>query len=316
MLDQARQAAALWGLGTAPIELAARRENVVFRVAAPSGDLALRFHRPGYRDKAQLTSELEWTAALALGGLSVPAPIAAQNGALIQQHGEHFVDMLEWLPGAPLGKAGELQGVEDRVGFCRRLGAAMAELHRISDEWGQPTGFSRPSWDRNGLLGEAPLWGRFWEHPDLGSKDRAMLEKLRVLAGKALADIEETADYGLIHADLLSENMLFDGRHLSFIDFDDGGFGFRDFELATFLLRYENAPDYADLCIALCAGYARRREVAQDVLDLMLLLRALTYPGWIMERLDEPRGQERSDRAIHTAMSQARRWLVKYGGGL
>ena len=52
-------------------------------------------------------------------------------------------------------------------------------------------------------------------------------------ADLALAALEDSADYGLIHADLISENMLWTGEHPYLIDFDDGGWGFRDFELAT-----------------------------------------------------------------------------------
>jgi len=314
LLDEAREAAGLWGLGDAPIELAARRENVVFRVAAPGGDLALRFHRPGYRDELQLTSELQWMAILAGGGLNVPVPMPAQSGALIQRQGECMVDMLTWLPGAPLGKAGELQGIKDRAGFCRMLGGIMAQLHGISDEWPRPMGFSRPHWNREGLVGERPLWGRFWEHPGLRAEERALLDEARDKAGAALAEVEKGADYGLIHADLLSENMLWDGAQLSLIDFDDGGFGFRDFELATFLLRYVDAPDYPELRAALCEGYRQRRRVRPEQLDLFLLLRALTYPGWIMDRLGEPGAEDRSERAIATAVTMARRWLSGEGG--
>ncbi|UYV37959.1 phosphotransferase [Rhodobacteraceae bacterium D3-12] len=313
LLEAAREAAALWGLGDAPIELAAQRENVVFRVGASGGDWALRFHRPGYRDEGQLTSELQWLAALANGGVRVPAPKPALSGALIQRQGDHMVDMLEWMPGRPLGKAGSLDRVTDRVGFCRALGTAMAQLHGVSDEWPRPMGFSRPAWDRAGLLGERPLWGRFWEHPALSDGERDLLLEVREKADAALAGIEGDADYGLIHADLISENMLFDDAEpdagVALIDFDDGGFGFRDFELATFLLRFTEAADYRELRAAMCEGYRVRRRVRPEQLDLFILLRALTYPGWIMDRLGEPGSEERSSRAIATALREARRWL-------
>ncbi|WP_322866734.1 phosphotransferase [Aquicoccus sp. G2-2] len=314
MAELAREAARLWGLGDAPIELAAQRENMVYRVVASEGDFALRFHRPGYRSEAELRSELEWTAMLAQGGLSVPAPKRSQSGRLIERAGECLVDLLTWLPGEGLGKAGEMRGVADRAGFCRQLGAAMARLHDLSDGWALPEEFTRPAWDRAGLLGEAPLWGRFWEHPHLSADDTALFLAARAAADAALARLEGHADYGLIHADLLSENMLWDGARLSFIDFDDGGFGFRDFELATFLLRYEEVPDYETLRAALCEGYGARRVVEPGALDLFMLLRALTYPGWIAERLDEPGAEERSRRAVSVARRVARRWLTKYGG--
>lgn len=317
LLEAAREAAGFWGLEDAPIELAARRENVVFRVRAPGGDVALRFHRPGYRDEAELTSELQWMAALAQGGLRVPVPVTDRSGVLIQRQGDYLVDVLEWLPGRPLGRAGELKGIADREEFCRGLGRVMARLHGISDEWSRPMGFGRPAWDRAGLLGGTPLWGRFWENPGLSAQERALFFEARERAGRVLEAIEGSADYGLIHADLISENMLFDDARaqdgVALIDFDDGGFGFRDFELATFLLRFREAEDYSALHAALCAGYGERRQVDPNHLELFILLRALSYPGWIMTRLGEPGSEARSERAIATAVREAHRWLTRAG---
>ncbi|MDQ2095875.1 phosphotransferase [Rhodalgimonas zhirmunskyi] len=312
MDNLAREAAASWGLSDAQITLAARRENVVYRVEGPDATYALRLHRPGYRCAAELTSELDWMAALAAGGVSVPAPIATSDGGWTVEVGGHVVDLLQWMEGASLGAAGELQGITDRSGFCRILGQEVARMHDISDGWARPEGFSRPAWDRVGLLGEAPIWGRFWEHPDLSAQERALLEDARDQADIALTGVGD-ADYGLIHADILAENMLWDGRRLTFIDFDDGGFGYRDFELATFLLRYVEAPDYPALRAALIEGYAGRRVVNEAELDLFLLLRALTYPGWIMARLGEPGAKARSERAVRVALGQAREWMERYG---
>lgn len=314
MLEAARLAAAHWGLDGAPITLAAQRENLVFRVAAPQGDRALRLHRPGYRDAGQLVSELQWMAALAEGGLDVPIPLPAEGGALVIRHGEWMVDLLTWLPGHQVGVAGTLDGVQDRVRFCRELGRVMARLHDVSDAWALPRGFSRPLWDRAGLLGARPVWGRFWDHPDLTDPERDLLLRARAEAAAALERIEDGADFGLIHADLLSENMLVDEGRIALIDFDDGGWGFRDFELATFLLRFAEARDYPMLRAALCEGYAARRAVDAGALDLFMLLRALTYPGWIADRLAEPGARARSRRAIATATRFARRWLDTRGG--
>ena len=60
---------------------------------------------------------------------------------------------------------------------------------------------------------------------------------------------------------------------------------------------------------ALLEGYATRRVVDPATLDLFILLRALTYPGWIIPRLHEPGGTERSMRAITTALPLADAYL-------
>ena len=309
----AHKAAAAWGLGAAPMALAARRENIVYRVQHGPVSYALRLHRAGYRSDAELRSELQWMAMLAQSGLAVPEPLPTLEGALSVEVDGVQVDVLHWMDGAPLGRAGDMQGIENRVEFCQMLGREVARLHDVSDAWRCPDGFTRPQWNRVGLLGEAPLWGRFWEHPDLTEDDRALLLAVRAKADRALSALEGDLDYGLIHADLLAENMLWDGTQIAMIDFDDGGFGFRDFELATFLMRYLDAPDYGELRAGLLSGYAGRRQVDEAQLDLFITLRALTYPGWIMARLNEPGGQGRSDRALNTALPLARAFLDKEG---
>lgn len=305
----AHRAARLWGFDPARVTLAARRENVVYRVDDDAGSFALRLHRPGYRTPAELVSELHWMAALQAGGMAVPRPVPLPDGQLTAQLGDTLVDVLSWLPGQPLGAQGAMEGVTDRAGLAHRLGRLLAQMHDLSDGWTPPPGFTRPSWDRAGLLGDDPLWGRFWEHPELTAAQRTLFETARAQANAHLAGIESDLDYGLIHADVITENIMRDGDALYLIDFDDGGWGFRDFELATFLMRFVDASDYADIRAALLEGYSERRRIDAQTLELFLTLRALTYPGWIIPRRLEPGGAARSARAIATAVPVAETYL-------
>ncbi len=306
---RARSAARLWGFDPDGVTLAARRENAVYKVADPRGPFALRLHRAGYRSEAELLSELQWMAALAEGGMAVPRPVPLPDGRLATDVDGKLVDVLTWLPGQMLGAGGAMDGVADRPALAHRLGGVLAQLHDLSDAWTPPADFTRPAWDRAGLLGDAPLRGRFWEHPGLDPGERDLFEAARATATADLAAREAGLDYGLIHADAITENIMRDGDALYLIDFDDGGWGFRDFELATFLMRQLDAPDYADIRAALIEGYATRRKVDGAALDLFLVLRALTYPGWIIPRLHEAGGAERSARAIATALPLAERYL-------
>ena len=104
-----------------------------------------------------------------------------------------------------------------------------------------------------------------------------------------VSQIVTLINIGLIHADLVRENMLVQGDTVRFIDFDDSGFGYRIFDLATALLQNINEPDYAELQAALCEGYAERRSLPDiGLLPLFLVLRALTYVGWAADRMSEP----------------------------
>lgn len=303
------QALALWHMDDADAELAAQRENTVWRVRWLGRDYALRCHRPGYRSAPELRSELQWMSHLADAGLAVPEPFPLPDGRLVGLVDERHVSLLTWLPGHPIGALGRLHEELDPASLGYEMGRMMARLHDVSDAWDLPTGFTRPDWRRNELLGPDPLWGRFWEHPDLDAGQREILERARTLADGHLGEIENDADQGLIHADLLTENVLMSGDGLAFLDFDDGAVGFRDFEIATFLGKFVGSPIFETLRTATCDGYAIRRTVDPHSLDLFLLLRALTYPGWIMSRLNEPGAAQRSARAVASALAAVETYL-------
>lgn len=301
----------LWGMGGADYRLIAARENQVFRVDYKGASYAMRFHRPDYRTDAELWSELQWMEAVAKGGLSVPVPVQASGGELLKVVGGVQVDMLNWLPGAPAGSTRDGLQVADRTGFFRRLGREMARLHTVTDGWTPPPGFTRCAWDRAGLLGPSPLWDRFWENPTLSAADQDLLLTARRMADEELQKQENTLDYGLIHADLIRENVMTDGEALYLIDFDDSGFGFRLFDLATTLVRNMQEPDYPALRAALLAGYSAERALDLSALDLFILLRSFTYVGWIIKRMVEDGAEQRNKRFI----SQARNLALTYVGG-
>lgn len=305
---------ALWDMPGAVATPFARRENEVWRVVHDGAAYALRFHRPGYRTGAELRSELDWMSALADAGLPVPRPVPLVDGQMTGQAGDRRVSLLTWLPGGPIGAVGALRDGADPYALCHAIGALIARLHDLTDAWTPPTGFTRPDWRADGLLGDRPLWGRFWDHPHLSGEDRAVLLDVRARAADRLGALDGL-DQGLIHADLLAENIMQDGAQIAFIDFDDCAIGYRDFELATFLIKFLDQPYYGDMRRGVCDGYAARRAVDPDRLDFFLLLRALTYPGWIMSRLTEPGGAERSRRALDTALTLARGFQSGAGRG-
>ena len=116
------------------------------------------------------------------------------------------------------------------------------------------------------------------------------------------------ADSGLIHADLLRENVILhpDSTAMALIDFDDSGFGFRLFDLGTALSQNLCEPSRDALAAALIKGYGAHRALsAHDIamVPVFTLLRCLASLGWTMGRLpaDHPRARHYADRAIMAA---------------
>lgn len=312
----AKRALAAWGLEGQEPELIARRENCVFRVRGPNGaPAALRLHRSGYTGSVEIASELALMEAVAAFGVTVPEPIPARDGERLVRVCDGpgdaiLVDLLAWLPGAPLGRAGVPLGL-GRAALAERfreLGAAAARLHLALDDWMPPEWFDRPTWNRDGLLGEAPVWGRFWENPALDRDQRGVIEQARATAREHLAEIASGADYGLIHADLVRENVLIGTGGAAIIDFGDAGWGWRAFELATILNRNREEPDFPLIEGSLIEGYDAIRPAPAEYFSarsLFFALRSFTYLGWIAERIGEPGAQARQTGMIARAEADA-----------
>ena len=278
----AQIAAAHWPQITSIPELFMQRENIVFRVQTTLGPHALRLHRPGYHSPEALNSELDLMAMLAGQGVPVPTPAPSATGALLVPVADRHASLLSWLPGQPMRRSGHPLALAgpDRTALYHAIGAQMARLHALTDAWTPPPGFTRPRWDRDGLVGDTPFWGRFWDHSDT--------IHIRDLARAAL-DSAPNPDIGLIHADLGNENVLIDGGKIHLIDFDDSGFGYRLFDLATTLYKAADEPDLPALQAALLAGYAENRPLPDmTLLPLFIVLRSLTYLGWIASRTSDP----------------------------
>lgn len=310
MTDLAQKAAAEWDLGHARLQFVAGRENQVYRVSDASGDYALRLKRPGYRQSIEIESELMWMATLDRAGILVPRPVPSRRGHLMEQVDGHLVDLLTWMPGQTLGALLTESTDADAQALFHNLGRCTALFHAASDAWAKPVGFARVAWDAEGLLGETPLWGRFWEHPALSAEDKALFEDFRARAAQDLRRMDSGLDHGLIHADLVRENVLVSDGRIGMLDFDDGGWGYRVFDLATTLLKFLDAPNFSSLKDALLRGYLSVRSIDTGCLDLFLALRAVTYVGWIVPRLGEDGALDRSHRYIATARNTCSRYLM------
>jgi Ser/Thr protein kinase RdoA (MazF antagonist) len=307
-----------WDLGVPTPQLLKYRENAVFRISLRNGEpAALRLHRPGYHDEQALASELSWMAALRQAGLRVPAPVATPDGrhivalAATPDFGVQHADIVSWMAGNPLGQSGvPLAHSQEAIAVIfHSLGAAMARMHMATDAWTPPSFFCRPAWDGDGILGEKPLWGPFWDCAGLSPDQAKRLSRLRLFLRNQLEAVSGSdLDYGLIHADLVRENVLIDGDNVELIDFDDGGYGWRMFDIATALFKNRDEPHYPLMKAALIEGYRTLRalpDTALETLPLFMVLRSITYIGWIGERSGTPGAAERLQRYAADALALA-----------
>ncbi|MFF3885521.1 phosphotransferase enzyme family protein [Streptomyces sp. NPDC001914] len=318
----ARNACDAWAFAGRPeITLLKFRENAVFRVDADGGRYALRVHRAGYHTPAALESELRWMTALRAEGVPTPEVLPTRTGALFTTaHSAdvpepRLVDLLSWVDGGPLGSVE--QGVtadSAAVSAYAETGRLMARLHDHAQHWRRPDTFVRQAWDADGMLGDAPLWGRFWELDALTREDRALV---LAAADRARADLAAFGDgpdrYGLIHADFLPENLMLHQGVVQVIDFDDAGFGWHLFDIATSLFLVADDPAFGQLLDAFVGGYRTRRTLPEEHLarlPLFFLLRGLTYLGWLHTRRETVTAQQMTPVLVPAVNALAAAYLA------
>jgi Ser/Thr protein kinase RdoA (MazF antagonist) len=272
----ARTALAAYDLAEADLSFIQYFENVIYRVDAPGptfrpdgdspyipGRYLLRIHAVG--DAESIASELTWLAALNQeAGLPVPAPVPTPDGKLLSTiftpgmpHGR-VVSLMRWLDGQKLN-----HGLRPK--HLMALGQVVARLHEFAAGWQPPTGFQRPHWDW-----EAQLGGSMIKHPRdelVASMPPQFQEPFRAVSQEAKRVTELLGKgqdaYGLIHADLYPENVLFKAGKAYPIDFEDCGYGSWIWDIAVALCQWAWNQDWERMRDAFRMGYDQVRTLPE-----------------------------------------------------
>jgi Ser/Thr protein kinase RdoA (MazF antagonist) len=297
-LAVARLALPAWGIvGGAALRLLKYRENAVFAVELTGQPkYVLRVHRRGYHTDTALRSELLWMTSLHDHGIPTPRVTRTRQGDLLtlvpgaDGAGPFQCDLLSWVAGAPLGTIENKSfGKEDFIERAyEQVGRLAALVHLHSERWRPGESFQRHRWDEEGYLGVHALWGYYGELDSLTSDQRSLLNRAADVARKRLADFGKANHrFGLIHGDLVPENVLIDGESCSLIDFDDSGFGWYVADIAIAVFFQVGTSSFTPALHSMLHGYRQVRELSpQDIcmLDVMLFLRGMAVLGWIRTR--------------------------------
>jgi Ser/Thr protein kinase RdoA (MazF antagonist) len=270
---------------SAHVELLSLSENATYRIDDPAASrtAVLRVHRTGYHPPGAVHSELAWLQALRKDeGLLTPAVYRAIDGrdvvdVTVGDLTRQTV-LFEWLPG--------VEPPEDQLPEkFELLGEICARMHRHARSWRRPAGFVRFDWDFDSCVGDTPRWGRWQDGIGVGAPELEVLTKAASLMLQRLGRYGREPDrFGLIHADVRLANLLADGDDIQVIDFDDCGFGWFMFDLATAVSFMEHDPRVPELCDAWVRGYRRMLPLsAEDEAEIatFVLLRRLQLVAWV-----------------------------------
>ncbi len=314
-----------WGLNDAALQLVSVSENLVFKVTgartgaseASVANYVLRVHRPGYHTLAELESEQLWTESLNQSGIAAPRAVRTNRGKFYvttttaHWHEPRQVGLSHWVEGRLLSET--IDATEDADELRQHfhtLGALIGQLHNQAVQWQVPANFTRPALDADGLMGSAPFWGPFWQHPSLTSSQRSLSAQARAALHRHISVLQTRPDItSVIHADMHPGNLLVDGSTVRLLDFDDAAFGLHHYDLAVALLSYHNHQHFDELEDGLIAGYRSQRPWSDEdraELPTFLLVRALAIIGWLADRPEFAAGQ---DELIAAAEVRTRLWL-------
>jgi len=288
-------------------------ENRTYRIGRGEDALALRVARPGYQSRAAIESEIAWMSALREDGIDTARAVVGRDGEVVQEvrradGGLQLVVAFEWIDGVPLSQVQELEP-------WRRLGEIMARLHGHARRWTPPAGFTRPAWDLDALVGDAPRWGSPVPPGVWSRSDRELILAARATVRDRLERFGSApARFGLIHTDLGFENVLVssDGAAVV-IDFDDCGASWCVYELASALYPLQGTPAFDSRRELLAAGYRSITPLSDsDLAELptFLMCRRLATLGWTFSRSDTPHAQRQRARRLAGSPAAARRFLA------
>jgi Ser/Thr protein kinase RdoA (MazF antagonist) len=283
-----------WDFDAPALELLKYRENTVFALRDASGRRAVvRVHRPRYRSDLDIRCELAWMKELDALGIRTPRAIATKTGEVLatacvaEVPEPRQCDVLQWVEGAPPGTLeGGVAGGEDEIrGIYRGVGELAARMHELVGGWKLPEPFSRPSWNADTLVGEAPTFGRFEDLDVLTPEQLRVLVAARDVARERLEALGPATQ--LIHGDLVPDNILVDGEVQRLIDFDDFGWSWAAFEMATSLWPLQISGGFDAGLAGYLEGYRGVRampEAELEALPDLLMARSLSYLGWPVGR--------------------------------
>lgn len=231
-------------------------DNITYKIDTVSrGSYLLRIHGAHARIE-EVQSELMLLQALKRGaGLVVPEGLKCADGNLVlkavsvKEPYSALVTITRWVQGEHA--SGELSDAR-----TYNMGAMMGALHIAAAAYETPAEFIRPVWGKASFRGEMDRLGCNYT----GFLTEAGWRSYQAAAAKILSELETmepaSHNYGLIHGDLHSGNVVFEDDQPYPIDFGRCGYGYYLYDIAGSLL--ELGPGQRSLFIE---GYERLRKL-------------------------------------------------------
>ena len=292
-------------------------ENYTYLLDCPSaGRHILRINRPGYHSAESVQSELKW-----LDALTEQCPITTAR-ALCGFDGQRIQELRHPETGETIRCVlfefleGEAPSEDNLAEEFEKLGEVTAHLHNQVACWPPSRRLTRLVWDFEHTLGATPNWGRWQDGLGMTPQRAALLGRaVDVIRGRLAAYGTAADRYGLIHADLRLANLLVHEGQIRVIDFDDCGFGWFMYDLASALSFIEHTPIVPDLVANWLKGYRKVLPLASEheaEIPTFIMLRRMLLVAWIGSHCETNLAREMGETFTAGTCRLAREYLEAY----
>jgi Ser/Thr protein kinase RdoA (MazF antagonist) len=268
-------------------------ENIICRIDEKKGkkSAVLRINRPGYHDVPELENELKWITQInEQTDIHTAEVYQGVDGSVIQSFtsagGKSYTySMQSLLTGIPLR---QIKGANLETQI-KKVGNIAAKLHSMEEKTPHnKDSFNRFTWNIKDTLKEEARWGHFLSFEGMSAEEYHLFEKTGNKIEERLKNYKKSPqNYGLIHADLHSENLLVDDTRISLIDFDDCAYSWYLYDFASAVS--QQSSGLKDMVLAYLEGYQEIRQLTSediDEIDTFLLLRRFVRLGWMTSHKD------------------------------
>ncbi|MCL1994675.1 MAG: phosphotransferase [Defluviitaleaceae bacterium] len=291
----ARNALQFYPIECKSIDFVRQNWNAVYKVVDNKNAVyCLRLHQSinpilgeEWMGKSAINSEMEWMYVLSTEtDVVVPSPYKNNNDEFVTVTDGINCTLVKWLDGEHINRA---YTKTDAI----LLGNMVGKLHKQSSQWTIPNHFSRPSYDEVSIMKSLKTL----------EKSELMLNKdsktiFRTAAMKVydfLNSLQKTNEtWGMIHTDIVNENILFHNNEMYLLDFGCCGFGSFLWDVAVAIpsemdIKYEFLTAY-DFHYPLPSNYEGLIESFYVSMYIAYFDFFLTQPGaidWVPKLLDD-----------------------------
>ena len=271
-----------------------RGSNDTYVIRCANARYSMRIYRHENYPRDEIDFEVDALNYLHNQGFPVAFPIARKAGGYVTEiaapEGVRYVLVTAFAEGSSL----ECESVDE----FRLYGESLARLHEASQ--GFTSSHKKKDLDLNNFIDDSVKSIT----PFLSHRPKE-LELLNQYASDARDEVarvgEEGMDVGFCHGDVHGGNAHLHNGVLTHFDFEECGFGYRVFDLATFKWAFNLEDSNSEKWLAFVEGYESVRKFSaadSELVDTFVLLRHIWLIAFHMRNADDFGGELTSDGYI------------------